>query len=303
VNSGQQVVNVSGFYFNQYALSHLALFILTGVMTLYLLRLKEKNRAAWYFTLFFAAITGFAAVSILEATAVWSRRFYGVHLQLVMVSLALVFILQFAYHFPQRPPQNRLRLEARIVLLVSVLATVLAAGWAFFQFTQLRPDGNPVTNTKVTDVWLAIGFLWLITVFWRHSYGFSRQVAPTRPWWQHLWWQQGRPAQASFAFVLAFLLGVALTGLVAAMNWAPARTVALRNSLASAGVLLTFFTVAVVYFNYAPERTTFMAKLVGISLVTLLLILGLVGTAVAPSYGLPLPENSTAFAMGGGGDC
>jgi DNA-binding NarL/FixJ family response regulator/signal transduction histidine kinase len=284
-------MSMSGFYFNQYALSHLALFILTLVMTVYLLRLKEKNAASWLFTLFFVAITGFAAVSILEATAVWSRRFYAVHLQLVVASLALVAILQFAYHFPQA--QVGQRREARIVLLLSLLATALAAGWAVYQFSQLNAQGEPRTDTRATEIWLALGFLWLITVFWRRSYALSRREAPEHSWWQHLWRPQGRPAQAAFAFVLAFLLAVGLTGLVALTNWIPPRTVRLRNNLVSAGVLLNLFIIAVIYFNYTPQRTSLMAKLVGISLVAILLILGLVGTAIVPSYSLPLPDNTT----------
>jgi hypothetical protein len=76
-------------------------------MTLYLLRLPEKSKIIWLFTLFFTAMTAYAAVSVLEATAVWSRRFYAVHLQLVMIALALVAILQFAYHFPTTGRTNK----------------------------------------------------------------------------------------------------------------------------------------------------------------------------------------------------
>jgi DNA-binding NarL/FixJ family response regulator/signal transduction histidine kinase len=281
----------SGFYFDQYALSSLAQLILTLVITLYLLRVKERTTTTRLFTLFFAAMTAYAVFSTLAGTAVWSRRFYAVHLQLVALSLALVAILQFAYRFPEARPNQRQ--EARVVLLFSLLATTLAAGWAIYQFRQLRPGGEPSTDTQPIDLWLAAGFLWLITVFWRRSYTFSRQHAPQLLWWRHLYRPQGRAAQAAFAFVLAFLLAVALSGLSAALVYLPGNTVTLRSGLASAGVLLNLFIIAVIYFNYASERTTFMAKLVGICLVALLLILGSVGAVVAPTYNWPLPENTT----------
>jgi two-component system NarL family response regulator len=284
---------MSGFYFDQYALSSLAQFILALVMTFYLFRLKEKSTTTWLFTLFFVATTIYAAVSTLEATAVWSRRFYAVHLQLVALSLALVTILQFAYRFPHLQPRQSRR-EAQVVLLLSLLATTLTAGWAIYQFSQLRPEGTPSTNTAATDFWLAAGFLWLNIVLWRRSYHSSRQHAPQTPWWQHLFRPQGRPAQAAFAFFLAFLLAVFLSAVSASLDWLPGSTEALRDSLTSAGVLLNLFLIVVIYFNYTPEHTTFMAKLVGISLVAVLLILGLVGTVIAPTYSLSLPESPAA---------
>jgi hypothetical protein len=54
---------------------------------------------------------------------------------------------------------------------------------------------------------------------------------------------------------------------------------------ASGVVLVGLFLLSVFYFNYAPERISFMARLVSISLVTVLLLLGMVGIFVAPAFG------------------
>jgi signal transduction histidine kinase len=48
--------------------------------------------------------------------------------------------------------------------------------------------------------------------------------------------------------------------------------------------LLVLFAIMLTYVNHAPEPTSFMVKLIGISLVTLLIILGLISTTAMRAY-------------------
>ncbi|MBS1252537.1 MAG: Response regulator protein VraR [Anaerolineales bacterium] len=275
---------MSGLYFDQHAIVFLAQLILTLVMTLYLLSLRNKTTATWWFFLYFAGMTAYAGVSVVEATSVWVRRFYAVHLQLIMLSLALVALLQFAYRYPQAPDQPPAQREVRTVFGGSILATLLASAWAVYQFSQLTPAGDPTTNTKATDIWIAVACLWVLLTFWRRAFRFSRRQAPDVFRSRHLVWPHGRLAQAAFAFILAIVIAVALISILTLSGWLLSVPMSVRALIPSSGVLLVLFFLGLAYFNYAPDNTSFMVKLIGISLVTLLLVIGSVGVIVAPAF-------------------
>jgi signal transduction histidine kinase/CheY-like chemotaxis protein len=283
---------MDNFYLDQYALSYLAQLILSLAMTLYLASLRQKSQTTWLFLLFFASMTAYAAVSLIEATSLVVWRFYAIHLQVVILCFALVALLQFVYRFPQLPGEDAslpaTRRETRLVLWLSLLASGVTFAWALYQFAQLRPDGDPTTKTLWGDSWLVIASMWVVLTGWRRAVMLSSQQAPDLPWWRHALRPEGRAAQGALTFALVCLLAVGLTALAAIQG---VQGVFLRSFLDKApshGVLLILFGIGITFFNYTPQVTSFMAKLVGIALVTILLVLGLVGALVAANDELTL---------------
>ncbi len=96
------------------------------------------------------------------------RRYYAVYFQLIALSLALAALIQFAYRFPQRSekddPSPGQRREARIVLMLSIVAALLVVSQAMYQIMQLKPYGYSHTNTQAINTWLALQIAWVATV-------------------------------------------------------------------------------------------------------------------------------------------
>jgi hypothetical protein len=235
--------------------------------------------------LVFISIVFYAADSMVAVGSVWRFKFYATHLQIVFGMLIVVIRLQFAYRFPGRLQRLLIRQEPLAVLILSSLAAIASAVWAVYQFSAFRPGGHPTTNTSSTNIIVLIGFLWTVSIFLRQSYELSKAQNSAKKWWQHLLNPQGRQAQAANAFALVSVIGVAII-LMISIGGAYAEGGRIVSEFGASGVVLVgLFLLSVFYFNYAPERISFMARLVSISLVTVLLLLGMVGIFVAPAFG------------------
>jgi len=225
------------------------------------------------------------------------------------VTLAMVALIQFAYHFPRlRYPR-----EARVALGLSLAVTgglwawtawEVAAAWPHYVYASSppRPDVALTSSAvwhmydfkrfvfgfvamrdvgrwisfKFFDTWQIVGNLGVLLIWVRKTVQFSAisgDVLPLRRALTALYRPQGQEARLARAWVLLMLL-------------APLAVVA--SSLDSEGALppgafatvhlLVLFAIVITYVNYAPEPTSFMVKLVGISLVTLLIVIGLVSS-------------------------
>jgi signal transduction histidine kinase len=273
----------------------------------YLLMKGRKSRSTWLFCGWLGGMT-FMTASQCAARVVYLPR-ASAYLDwwggVGGVSLAMIALVQFAYHFP-RPRYAR---EARVALGVSLAVTTVLFGWMLWEtltaplvhatatlnpetafakesawltynFTQFsfgfveHGDEHGLVSFKFFDVWQILGNAWILVVWVRKTVDFSpfpdapplgRRVvrALRRP--------QTSDARLSRAWVLLMLLAPlpVVASALEAYHALPPGTFATVH-------LLVLFVIVLTYINYAPEPTTFMVKLVGISLVTLLVILGLV---------------------------
>jgi HAMP domain-containing protein len=125
---------------------------------------------------------------------------------------------------------------------------------------------------------LPVGTLLIVIIFLRRSLHFSIQAGSTGSHpghggtWQHLIRPQGEEARVlrnlAFALSLAFLPGLqTFFGFPHPYGFI----------LSNIGSILAIIAIALVYFNYAPEVDSFMAKLVGITLASVLLIFAIFG--------------------------
>ncbi len=231
---------------------------------------------------FFIALTGFITTLFLEATLLPTPRIYAVILQNTVLGSALVCLLQFAYRFPRLFPSRQR--EARLALGISLLYTLWEGGYAVFRLLRLRA-GVIEYRPNWSDYFLLLLFLWAPVTFIRQVGALSesndgglwaRYVAPfLRP--------ADRTTRALRAFTLIFLFVTGLN-LFNILRAAYLLTVALANLGISLGILIALFSFALAYLNHRAAATTFMIKLAGIALTTMLAIMSIVGWVVSPVY-------------------
>jgi len=297
---------------------------IVGFFAYHTLRRRHLDGAAHagLLTAFFAVTAAFVLELFFEAASPPARRLQVVYLENATTGLILILLLQFAYHFPDLLSQRKW--EARLALGLSALYTLFEAGFAAYRFAALG-QGRVYYRPPWADYALVLGFLWVPVVFMRQAVRASRQELaagvmpagcrrstdpdrlrpasaadggpePRRSGLAHLWRPQGQAARATRSFALVYLLpvGMALANLLRGYRLIPA---GLYHASLSVGLLLSLFFFAVAYLNALPETTAFMVKLVGVTLVTLLAVLGLVGWEITPafarSYRVASPEGQT----------
>ena len=272
-------------YLTLAAISYLTQLILAALIAAYLLYLTRREYRqgqlvphTWLFTGFFAAVTLFALLGFGDAAWLPPHRFYVGYLRNIVVAVALIFLVQFAYHFPTLAPGQKL--EARLTLGVTLLYALWELGIALDRLRQLAA-WRVIFRPRVVDYPPVLLFVWLLIVLLRQT---VRVAEGPGTWWQKLWRPRGAAAQTARALVLVFalLLGLSLVQLAHAEIREVSDTA--RDLTLSLGLLYALFAFALVYFNYLPAATTFMIKLVGVTLVLVLTLLNSAGWVMTVAY-------------------
>lgn len=305
------------FLLSPTSLNYIPVLILHLVSLGYLLIKGPNTRQAWLFCGWLSGMT-LATASQCAAGMLYSpliSAYLGWWGGVVGVTLAILSLLQFAYYFPRlRYPR-----EARFVLWASIAVTGLLFLWMVWETVTRRPnllfatstadadgaltaqvtwvlydferfifgfvhpgDSSPFVSFKFFDLWQILGNVWVLTVWLRKTVQFSKapdSIPFCRRVLQALHYPEGQEAQRSRAWVFLMLLAPlpVLASSLEGGSALPAGTFAIVH-------LLVLFAIVITYVNYAPEPTTFMVKLVGISLVTLLVILGLISNYAMRAY-------------------
>ncbi|NOZ04947.1 MAG: GAF domain-containing protein [Chloroflexi bacterium] len=277
---------MSALYLTPASIGDLTQFILTVTIAGYLLYLSRRfwwERKPVLQTLLLAvAFTSFAGVALLlffNVSLYPDLRFYTMPLESIALALFLTFLLQFAYRFPA--PITSQKREAQIVLGLTLLDLLWEAGIAIHRYQSLA-QGIVRFRPPVADIPLVASFLWVAIVFLRQAAHASSGEEPSSVW-RALWKPRGPAARAARALALLSILslGLEMADLLRSCYFFPSNTAELIQSL---GILFALSAFALVYLNYLPEKTSFMVKLVGITLVTILAVLGSVGWIVSPVY-------------------
>jgi signal transduction histidine kinase len=263
--------------FSGYAIVGLMLFIMAATIVVSLLRLPSKSSATWLLTGFFAAIAASGVATILaNGLPFWDRLFDA--WQDTFVILGGVALTQFAYRFPQSDQPREAKLALGLLGGLALLSIGYSLIFDFRFITQWTPDLNV---SEVFYTFMPIGTVLAFIFFLRRSAHFSALAwtaqsarADRLPSvWQRLLHPQGQAAQVLRSFALALLLGL-LPGLAALLPIPSPYSFLMMN----VGSLLAMAAIALIYFNYTPEMNSFMAKLVGVTLATVLLIFSVVGS-------------------------
>jgi signal transduction histidine kinase len=255
---------------------------------------QTKLLVGWYFSMGLVFTSQFA-VYVLDAPLGAYLDWLG---GICPALAAQLLWLQFAYRFPRLVYPR----EARVVLGVSIAIIVVALGlivgelqggpgesaYSFERFTRVSVgsagDERVLSSPLFFDVVHPLGYVWSLIVWLREVYSFTT-VRPgdsgRRPWrgWRALWQPCGKEAKAARDFCLVMLVASAP---VVAASLEPRGI--LPTGTISATYLLSQFAVTLAYVNNSPEPSTFLVKLVGISLVTLLVVLGAVNLTILDAH-------------------
>ncbi|RDV16769.1 HAMP domain-containing protein [Pontibacter diazotrophicus] len=263
------------FQLRPQSIAALAEFTLCLTLAMYLLSIKNKSKDGLLITGMFVLHTLYNAVSFLRNSAFDTYAYMPivwVH-SIILVILGLYNLL-FCYAYRYNPFPR----EMRVVLIVSFV--LMCVGLYFHQV------GYPWTFP--IQLILAI---WFVHVFIRKAI-FSAQVQPKRAiapgsghsisfsgGWKAIRKELERPSTRDTKAYRAF----ALWCLLLVIAWLNANLGIFRITSSwweplHHGIYLVLITGIVInYMTYAQEKTTFLAKLVGLFMCLNLIILGMLG--------------------------
>lgn len=281
------------------SISYLTQTILSLAITIYFFyHLSKADETAprihtYLLVAFFGTLSLLSLLLFFEATLPRGWDFYVLFPQTTVLALGLLFLLQFAYNFPNLP--KSWRWESWLTLTLSSLY-VLYEFRLMIERYQILDIGQVIWRPDFADYPMAAGFLWVPIVLLRQTWQNSRQAKPGATIWQHLWRPSNRDAHTARLLAGVYLIP-ALLILVNILRSFYYVSAALFSALTSAGVLVALTAFAVIYLNYLPETTSFIVKVAGLALFAMLTILGMVGWAISPVYAAQyrptLPEGYT----------
>lgn len=297
------------FLLSYHSLSVFTPMLLTGLMGLYLFLKPGKTRPTWWLAFTFAGFWVmffgyFLAYSVFDPLGSFHRW------MTIFVMFGQAALITFGYYYPRL---DRPR-EARVVIVLFWALAVFA--WCRFAYLSLALEPYydftahlySIHLGRVTSYFLLTFLVWWVIVFWRKTVRYSAEHTgnahlrrPDRllsvkglgfflarmfvgPY--YVLRPRGKDAIGSRGFLLAGILMVSIA-VFNTMNKTGAMSYETYAFLYSVLSLVTIFMMFMVYINNSPEPTTFMVKLVGISLFTLILVLGFVS-----DYALALNEES-----------
>ena len=257
------------------------MLVLAGTSFIYLLRVGNKSRSTWMLLWFFLCVVlSSGATIVTNIGTAWDWAFAPS--QDALLILGGVFLVRFAYTFPVRDQAKEARWVVVFFIVLALAALTYSVSFAIRYIANLPGDLNenkvyylltPVTISFSVIVFFRRSIHWSVQTFTLNQEGTKSYISPIKL----LFHPRNRPAFAlrnyglSLAIalipVVILVVKAALPGLVASF-------------LFNFGAVIAITALMLTYFNYAPEPVTISAKLVGISLVSVLLILGLAGVSV-----------------------
>ena len=260
---------------SSYAIIGVTLIIVAASVGIYLLRLRTKSRATRVLIIFYACIMLSGMATLLTNSLIYWGRLFNPW-QDFWILAGGIALAQFAYSLPDYRRSNEVK---AITIAISSLASLALIYTIYFDINFLV---NPALNVDISDyfyILLPIGILTIVLLFIIRSMELTAQYRRNHlhkdpgSFLEKLIHPRGNDAIMLRAFALALLLA-----------FLPAFQTLLRFPapygfiLSNIGSILAIITIALVYLNYAPDIKSFLAKIVGVTLATVLLIFAVYGS-------------------------
>ncbi len=248
-------------YLNAFSIGSLIASVFFGVMAVFLLSVKNRSKATLHLGLAYAIMAVFNVGYIVSSSIYHPLAAYHRWLTVATILMGITQINLFYFYFPTERNPRAAKIFSRVFNGITILVTVA------FIAVSLRSDivylfrghywdfDADVASTRVALVIVAYILVNIVLSVWRIVTGEKKDR------------------------LMLFLL--TLTFIFAAIVPSIANTLSRdgkisREAFHNAWVLfnvLGFFLFGVVYLNNTRERISFMGKLIGISLVTVLVLL------------------------------
>ncbi|MFN2197598.1 MAG: hypothetical protein ACK2UW_15880, partial [Anaerolineales bacterium] len=285
-------MNASPFNFGIFTLVGVIMLVLSSTSCAYLFGLKNKSEASRMLMWFFACVIASGAATLLTNLGTsWAWAFAPA--QDAFLILGGVSLVRFAYIYPVDDQPREARWAFALYLALALFALGYAAVFGVRYLASLPEDLQenqafylltPLMLLLVVGIYFRRYLHWRRPLFRAGSSGHSH--AP-----DDFEYDRGWELHAAYAlrnFGIALSLGLVPVVALLVKPYLPA---VLASFLFNFGVVLAISAVMLVYLSHAPDPTTISARLVGITLATVMLILGL--AAVWFSLTAPAEQVST----------
>ncbi len=267
-------------YFSQYSFARFTPTIVLLYIALFFLLKKDASKtskllAGYFFLVMLYNLGHFICYSFYHPLGA-----LGWYLT-ALAPVALSFQMQFAYHFPR---QN-FKKEARIVWIITLLLAISG----FLHFIMTTFNGNFLSNEQHYNTSLPsqilpplglLYYLWTISIFFRQSLYSTRANRKNKSFLQKLkiiFLPPDREARAALSFsIIVFMEVVHILLLVLFHNFEALDFSALNYGINTAFLIIAFLYV-IIYINNSPEQITFLVRIIGISLISLLFFISFIG--------------------------
>jgi len=261
--------------FGIFSLVAVIMLVMAGVSFGYLLRIKDRSRASQLLLGFFLCVMLSAVATLLTNLGLtWSWAFAPS--QDGFLILGGVFLARFAYVFPAREDSD----EAKWIFRIFAGIAALALGYSFyFVFAYLSSLPADIEEIRAYYLLTPTAMFGMVLIFFRRSIAVSMQEpgieqvgeGPGFGFLLTLFRPRNQAGTGLRNFGLA--LSIALIPVIVFLI-KPALPAPLASFFFNFGIVFAIGNIMLVYLNFSVERTTIAAKFVGISLVTILLVLG-----------------------------
>jgi HAMP domain-containing protein/HPt (histidine-containing phosphotransfer) domain-containing protein len=272
-----------------FSIGFLTVAIAEILIIVYLLSVKNKSDSTKYMILFFAGILmpfiNFAIIFSTVNKEVVIIAFWVLHLAI----FGIHGLLMFAYHFPKNIFPN----EAKLVSKISLSASVLGLLGYIYVSLHIEPifvfeADVYYYNIPIPGIVIGIQFLFVFITLFRKIFYYSEyrylydENTPKGFLKKALLYikialkANSKEAKSLKGFVQIFLYAflVAITILLSyagLINWV------VNSYIIAIGVLILLFFFVIFTVNNMSEPTTFQVKLLGITLMSSLVTLGVIG--------------------------
>lgn len=291
------------FYLKQASIPTLTISILGTIIFVYLARIKNKSAATRFLTVSIFSVACWQILIFARNSFVTYWDFaillFGSFFQLLL----MVSLLQAIYRFPVAiPSQFR---ESRIVFIISGLVSILFFGFSViatirFYKTQdwesyaLQPIMSVGLYQAILPFLQIAAVMWMLVVFIRKVRHLRSDTSGNNGLFKEILFSKEKDIKAirafgvNFIFVFLFILTVffliplskTLTLYLPAIAWT--------------SFLLIIALFIITYLNHSDDHFSFRVKLVTISLVTVLSVLGFTGYIIIPPDFADYPEEYSA---------
>lgn len=248
-------------YFNFLSFGALIVVVFSLLLGLFLLTLKNKSRSTVYLGMVFL-MTGLFNLGYV-VTQMWYSPAAAFH-RWATVSTVLVVIVnmtQFIFYFPE----NRNRTVSRIFMTVQYVMVAGFSGYFFYEtlneekvffFTGHYWDFNAQRPSLIiAGLIFAFVLAFLIVGIWK---SFKNK---------------GVERWATLAITVGFMAASVIPSITNITSRDGSLDRGIHQTLAVLLFVLGLFMIVIVYINTTKDSTTFMAKIVGISMVTMMLMM------------------------------
>ena len=260
------------------------ILVLAGTSFIYLLRVKTKSNSTWMLLWFFLCVIFSSIATILtNIGTAWDWAFAPS--QDALLILGGVFLVRFAYLFPTSDQPREARWVVTFFVILALAALTYAVIFAIRYIANLPGDLN---ENQAFYLLTPVAMFISVIVFFRRSIHWSvppnnsneEETKPIKPSVKSLFKPYNRPAIALRNYGVSLAIGLVPVFVVVVKAVLPE---IMASFLFNFGAVIAIAALMLTYLNHAPEPVTISAKLVGTSLVSVLLILGLAGVWVYQS--------------------